>query len=476
MTAIQDARAAEATSLDGRTFTYESRRTVPFRAGDVVVLRGAGATLLGQVTSTAAPGGERSATTRGEGVVLAALGEDGHPVRGDVPPFPVATVDTAPVAVLEDLQRSVGATLPVGNWRGGDTAAVARLRAGGFNRHTFLCGQSGSGKTYALGVLLEQLLVATDLRMVVLDPNADFVRLGETRPDASQEATTRLGDGTVRVLRAEGTGGEPLRMRFATMPARAQAAVLRLDPVADRGEYNRFLHMVATVGTVGNGTVGELAAALREGDDDGRALGQRIENLGMQDWQVWARDQPSAAEVIAGHPRATVLDLSGFSDPLEPLAVSLDVLEHLWTHRTERVPTLVVIDEAHNLCAAEPTSAVQELVTARIIQIAAEGRKYGLWLLLSTQRPSKIHPQVLSQCDNLALMRMNSRADLAELATVFGFVPPAMLAASPHYHQGEMLLAGAFVPAPTLVRVGPRQTFEGGSDVPVPVRGPAHHG
>ena len=50
--------------------------------------------------------------------------------------------------------------------------------AGGFNRHTFLCGQSGSGKTYSLGVVLEQLLTETDLRLVILDPNSDFVRLG----------------------------------------------------------------------------------------------------------------------------------------------------------------------------------------------------------------------------------------------------------------------------------------------------------
>ena len=52
------------------------------------------------------------------------------------------------------------------------------LDAGGFGRHTFLCGQSGSGKTYSLGVVLEQLLLETDLQIVVLDPNSDFVRLG----------------------------------------------------------------------------------------------------------------------------------------------------------------------------------------------------------------------------------------------------------------------------------------------------------
>lgn len=473
MSTVTGARGGGVRSLDGRTFTYRAAGAVPFRAGDVVLLRSADAAAVGQVTGTGAPPGADGATSHGEGVVLAAVGEDGEPVRGPVPPFLDGVLAPAPAALLEGLQRSVGATLPVGTWQAGDVEAVARLRVGGFNRHTFLCGQSGSGKTYALGVLLEQLLLATDLRVVVLDPDADFVRLGDLRPGASEAATARLGDGAVRVLRAEGAGGEPLRMRFATMPARAQAAVLRLDPVADRTEYHRFLEVMATLRT---DSVAHLAAALRDGDVDERALGLRIENLGMHEWQVWARELPSAAEVIRTAPRATVLDLGGFGDPLEPLAVALDVLEDLWARRAERVPTLVVVDEAHNLCAAEPSDAVQERVTARIAQIAAEGRKYGLWLLLSTQRPSKIHPQVLSQCDNLALMRMNSRSDLAELAAVFGFVPPAMLQASPHFVLGEMLLAGAIVPAPTIARVGARMTFEGGSDVTVPLADLARQG
>ena len=43
------------------------------------------------------------------------------------------------------------------------------------------------------------------------------------------------------MLGATSTGAEPLRMRFATMPRRAQAAVLRLDPLEDREEYNLLL-------------------------------------------------------------------------------------------------------------------------------------------------------------------------------------------------------------------------------------------
>ncbi len=44
-----------------------------------------------------------------------------------------------------------------------------------------MCGQSGSGKTYSLGLVLERLLVGTSLRMVILDPNSDYIRLLEVR-------------------------------------------------------------------------------------------------------------------------------------------------------------------------------------------------------------------------------------------------------------------------------------------------------
>ena len=74
---------------------------------------------------------------------------------------------------------------------------------------------------------------------------------------------------------------------------------------------------------------------------------------------------------------------------------------------------LLVIDEAHNVCPADPVDPLARATTERLIQIANEGRKYGIWLLLCTQRPSRIHQAVLAQCDNLALMRMNSPGDLA---------------------------------------------------------------
>ncbi len=255
-------------------------------------------------------------------------------------------------------------------------------------------------------------------------------------------------------------------MRFRTLPRAAQAAALQLDPVHDPDEYNAFVRFVSNVGRI---DLDDLFGGLRKGTEAEQRLARRIENLGLDRWEVFALHGTSAADVVTEGTGVTVLDLGGFGSAGEPLAVALDLLETLWAERERRVPTLVVIDEAHNLAGVDPQTPAGRLVLERLIQVAAEGRKYGLWLLLSSQRPSKIHPQVLSQCDNLVLMRMNSPGDIEELAHVFGFVPPATLRASTGFLQGEMLLAGPIAPVPMLARVRERLTVEGGSDVAVPL-------
>ena len=467
MTATANEVVAE--SRDGRAFTFWLGPTDGVSAGDMVVLTTTDdVRLLGQVLDIAEAQGDEP--LRGVGVVIGSLGERGSVQRGTRPPFRGAALTLAVPGELDGLHGAPAGTMTIGTWRTGDVGAEASLRAGGFNRHTFLCGQSGSGKTYALGVLLERLLLQTDLRMAVFDPNADFVHLGSTLPGVAEEDARRIAEREVKVLRSDSTrteGAEPLRMRFRTMTRQAQAATLQLDPVHDQDEYNAFISFLTQIGPTTE--MGEMLAALRSGTPGQQSLARRMENLGMLEWQVWARDLPSAADVVTGGNGVTVMDLGGFGDPAEPVAVCLEVVDELWAQRDRRVPTLLVIDEAHNLCGTEPASPVAQRLLDRLIQVAAEGRKYGLWLLLSSQRPSKIHPQILSQCDNLMLMRMNSPDDIAELGQAFGFAPRAMLRASNGFVQGEALLAGGFAPVPMLVQVRERLTRQGGSDVAVPL-------
>jgi len=172
----------------------------------------------------------------------------------------------------------------------------------------------------------------------------------------------------------------------------------------------------------------------------------RVENLGLLGWDVWAQGAAGVESVIDARPAATVLDLGGFVHAEEPAAVALAVLDRLWASREQRRPVLIVVDEAHNLCPPDPVTPARVALCERMIQIAAEGRKFGLWLLLSTQRPSKIHPQVLSQCDNICLMKTNSPADLESVQRLFGAVPAELLVEVPHFRQGQALFAGASSP------------------------------
>lgn len=338
-----------------------------------------------------------------------------------------------------------------------------------FNRHTFWCGQSGSGKTYALGVVLEQLLLETELPILVLDPNSDFVKIDRARPEADPAKTAALAAIPQRVLRSGDGPGDKLRARYAQMDVRSRAAVLRLDPLRDADEYNVHLKLAADVSTT-RYDVEELRSTIGSLDGPGgREFLLRLENLGVLEWDLWAWGAECVEDVIDQRPRATVMDLGGFRQAEESKVAALAALDHLWNTRESRRPILIVIDEAHNLCPANPLTPVEVALTDRIVQIAAEGRKFGLWLLLSTQRPSKIHTNALSQCDNLGLMRMSSPRDLAELAEYFGYAPIELLQRASSYALGQALFAGGFIDEAVIAQMGTRLTAEGGSDVKVPL-------
>jgi uncharacterized protein len=86
--------------------------------------------------------------------------------------------------------------------------------------------------------------------------------------------------------------------------------------------------------------------------------------------------------------------------------------------------------------------------------------------LLAAERPQKVHENVISQCDNLVLMRLNSMADAAFAQAVFSFVPAGLVERATTFRLGEALVAGKVSPEPALIRFGARIAEEGGADVP----------
>jgi uncharacterized protein len=451
-----------ATSVDGRRFSFQTTlHGLELEAGGYVAIEDGGSNRLGQVLSlelgsedASGPGlpQVRIRAGRGDGVVL----------DGDRRPFHDAVVRAArpdEVGAWLDRVRPKRAALEVGELALASGIPLA-LDAGGFGRHTFLCGQSGSGKTYALGVLLERLLMETSLRVVVLDPNSDYVRLGETRTDADPSAVQRFAGvaGSVAV-RSGASGPDRIRVRFRELSPAQQAALLRLDPLADREEYAELSALVE------DESIRSLAD-LEQVESD--ALKLRARNLGVEHWSIWPGPEGDSlvAELEdAGGPRCLVVDLGSLGTREEQAITAGAVLERLWRRRALREPIAIVIDEAHNICPAEPADPITALATEDAIRIAGEGRKFGIYLIVVTQRPQKVHENVLSQCDNLVLMRMNSTADLAHVGRVFSFVPPGLIDRATTFRQGEALVAGKISSHPTLVRFGARLSHEGGADV-----------
>ena len=378
----------------------------------------------------------------------------------------VRPAESAEVAEVVDGLTAGVATVEIGTVAG--TTAPARLRAAGFGRHTFMCGQSGSGKTYTTGVLFERLLAGTGLPIIVLDPNSDHVHLDSLRdpddqsPAAQQYRQVAAG---VKVVRARGhSGAELLCVDFSDLTLDVQARLLRLDPVRDLDTYAGLRRLVKELGDTYS--VGALAAAAARHPDTA-ALATRIDNLGLAEWTLWRRDgETSIAGVDVGQLRCVVLDLGSLPRPEERAIVALALLGRRWARRAERVPVLLAVDEAHNVFPATSDDPLLVATAELGTLIAGEGRKFGLHLFVATQRPGKVHPNVVSQCDNLVLMRMNGTTDVDELVTLFSQVAPAILRRALAFGLGEALVAGPITPIPLLARIGARQTPEGGGDVP----------
>jgi DNA helicase HerA-like ATPase len=466
-----------ATSLDGRRFEFQaSLHGLALRLGGYVVVEHDGGRQLGQVLEL------EPAQASGAELDLAGDGDDGVALRagvtvrfargsgalleGDETPFHDATARPAtPEEVRAWARRSRRGTasLDIGELALAPGVAC-ELDAGGFDRHTFLCGQSGSGKSYALGVILERLLMETGLRIVILDPNSDFVRLADVRDGVDAGTADRYREATrsVSVHSGRDPGERRLRIRFGELDPAAQAALLRLDPIEDREEHAELVELLD------EGRVRSVAAIEASTRPGARQLALRARNLGLERLGVWAGDQTGSTLQAIHEPaaRAVVVGLGTLATQEEQALTAAAVLGSLWRRREDRHPVLIVIDEAHNVCPAAPPDPLTALATSHAIRIAAEGRKFGLYLLVSTQRPQKVHENVISQCDNLVLMRLNSAADAAFAQGVFSFVPPRLVEQAAAFRLGEALVAGKISPHPALVRFGARVAEEGGSDVP----------
>jgi len=406
----------------------------------------------------------------GRGVVVGLFGAEGLTLVDQLRAFGERRVRAATddeVGRIMAVLDGDAATIEIGTLRG-FSGLPARLRSKGFARHTFMCGQSGSGKTYTTGVLFERLLAHSSLPMMIIDPNSDHVHLGALADPDDTSPESELYRRVAPSVVVSRTRGLPSTMTLCVdvsdLDLEVQASLLRLDPIADLDDYAALRAVTEQLDAPYSvADVAHLAAQ----DPATSRVARRIENLGIDRWSVWRTDgEQSVTRLDVAGRRCVVVDTGSLAGPDERAATSMAILGNRWKHRRERRPVLLAIDEAHNVLPSSTENPLLRRATDIGLLIAGEGRKFGLHLFLASQRPGKVHPGVLSQCDNLVLMRMNGARDITDLEAMFSHVPPMLLRESLGFGLGQALFAGPLAPFPVFAQVGTRLTPEGGGDVP----------
>jgi uncharacterized protein len=308
------------------------------------------------------------------------------------------------------------------------------------SRHFAVLGSTGVGKSSAVSLLLRKIIrQRPDLRVLILDPHNEFASAFPEH-SISIDYTTfdlpywlfRLDEFAEAVFRGRPTVPAEVdalrdmipiaKERFASAEAAATSSLLKKDH-----DYSSM-----TADTPAPYRIADLIKLIEEriGQLDGKpdrptmkALKQRLQALVADPryrfmfsapttldtmrqtighiFRVPKNDRPICVFQLAGLPSEVVNSVASVLCRMAfDLAVSSD----------GRVQTLVVCEEAHRYIPADATAGFWPTRQA-IARIAKEGRKYGVYLAVITQRPGELDPTILSQCSTVFAMRLGNERD-----------------------------------------------------------------
>lgn len=385
-----------------------------------------------------------------------------------------------------------------------------------FGRHCAILGATGGGKSWTTARIIEECL-KYDCKIVLLDATGEYrgfsgsdimnVHLGSPTDKAvdskevSLPSTNFVESDFIALFEPAGKVQGP-KLRAAIRSLR----LAKLDPsIAQAGIILKIDQPKAAV----------LAAAKMPGvmakiDDpsqefDVRKLNRQIEQecvypdafgaaKGSKDTSKWGGDSgevsycltlmsrisgvfaSSSFSCVFGSTAPTLVDemakfvasntkllrvcLSGVSYEFKAREVVANVIgRHLLTRARagafSTVPIVVIVDEAHNFLGRQigGDDAVAKLDAFELI--AKEGRKFGLNICLTTQRPRDITEGVLSQIGTLIVHRLTNDRDREVVERACGEIDRSASSFLPNLKPGEAAIIGADFPIPLTIQVTP---------------------
>jgi hypothetical protein len=195
----------------------------------------------------------------------------------------------------------------------------------------------------------------------------------------------------------------------------------------------------------------------------------------------WKKEAEALVEKIFGGPDTTwrlhIVDLRRLSHDLSPLVLGslleLYAQQLFQRGQDKKIPTMLVLEEAHHYL--RPVGSGDDASTNALAyeRLAKEGRKFGLALWLSTQRPSEISPTVLSQCSNWVAFRLTSEQDLNAIRWASEWADSREVKRIAGLARQNALVFGGSIQMPTLIRAAPANPTPDSGDAPFDAWGEA---
>jgi hypothetical protein len=379
--------------------------------------------------------------------------------------FDVAGPDTINVGHLQQ-DRSIGAYIN-----------VDRL----VSRHFALFGTTGVGKSTGVSLILQEILDARpDLRIFVIDPHNEYARcFGERalvltpknlklpfwlfnfeetvdvffrgRPGVEEEVEILselipIAKGNVAHSRGAGPSlrkGNPKSTGYTLdtpVPYRIEELISLIDErmgkLENRSVWTRYHRLLSRIETARNDPRYTFMF------ENANVGGDTMVDVLSQLFRLPPNGKPMTIMQLAGFPAEVV-------DCVVSVVCRMAFEFGLWSDGA--FPMLVVCEEAHRYAPADRTIGFGPTRKA-VSRIAKEGRKYGVYLALMTQRPAELDATIISQCSTLFAMRMANDRDQAIVRSAVSDAAGSLLGFLPSLGAREVFAFGEGVPLPTRLR------------------------